>query len=123
MRRQPVIVPAYEPVIISAIEAKCQETGVSLLAVNMVSDHVHLAASIPPSVSISKWIGSVKGVTARAVNTSFERDTRFHWQGGYGVMSFGETALGKVKTYIANQKQHHANGELNSYLENVGDDE
>jgi putative transposase len=89
----------------------------------MVSDHVHIAASVPPSISLSKWIGSVKGVTARAINTHFERDTRFHWQAGYGVMSFGETALGKVTAYIANQKQHHANGDVNRYLENIGDDD
>ena len=121
--RQPVIIPAYEPIIVGAIEAKCEEMDVSLLTVNMVSDHIHVAASIPPSISISKWVGIVKGVTARAINTSFERDTRFHWQAGYGVMSFGETALDKVKEYIVNQKQHHAKGDVNRYLENVGDDD
>jgi len=120
--REPTIIPAYEPVIFSAIEEKCKEASVSLLAVNMVSDHVHIAAAIPPSVSVSKWVGSIKGASARAINTSFERDTRFHWQEGYGVMSFGETALDKVKGYITNQKQRHASGDTNSYLENIGDD-
>jgi putative transposase len=121
--RQPIIIPAYEKVIVAAIEEKCKEQGVALLAANMVSDHVHIGVAIPPSMSVAKFVGSVKGAAARAINTSFERDTKFHWQGGYGVMSFGETALDKVKEYIANQKQRHANSDLNSYLENVGDED
>ncbi len=121
--RQPIIIPAYEQVIFAAIEEKCKELGVSMLAINAANDHVHMAVSIPPRMSVAKLVGSVKGAAARAINTGFERDTKFHWQGGYGVMSFGETALDKVNEYIANQKQRHAKGDLNSYLENIGDED
>jgi putative transposase len=120
--RQPLIIPAYESVIFAAITDKAAEYDSPLLALNAVSDHIHIAVSIPPSVSIAKWVGGIKGATARAINTSFQQDTRFHWQSGYGVMSFGETALNKVKEYIASQKQRHANNDLNHYLENIGED-
>jgi hypothetical protein len=36
-------------------------------------------------------------------------------------MSFGEKALEQVKEYIASQKQRHASGDLNSYLERSDD--
>jgi putative transposase len=121
--REPVIKAPYEQIIFSAIREKCEEFGSDLLAVNTVSDHLHLAVSIPPSVSVSKWVGSVKGATARAINTSLQLDSRFHWQGGYGVMSFGEKVLPQVKGYIANQKQHHADGTINAHMEQIGDEE
>ena len=94
-----------------------------LVIVNSVPDHLHLAVSIPPSVSVAKWVGSIKGATARAINSSIESDPRFHWQGGYGVMSFGEKVLPQVKAYIANQKQHHAEGTINAYMEQIGDED
>ncbi len=121
--REPIITPAYEQIIFAAIQEKCAEFESPLLAVNAVSDHIHVAACIPPSIAVSKWVGSIKGSTARAVNISLELPTRFHWQGSYGVMSFGEKVLPQVKSYIANQKQHHAQGTVNPHLEQIGDEE
>ena len=31
----------------------------------------------------------------------------FHWQAGYGAFSVSQSNAGDVKTYIANQEQHH----------------
>ncbi len=117
--RQPMIISTYEPVIFAAIREQSQQLACSVLAINGVSDHIHVAVTIPPSLAVAKWVGSVKGASARAVNMGFNRDERFHWQEGYGVMSFGETALEIVKTYIDGQKERHANGELNTYLERI----
>lgn len=114
--REPIITSAYEQIIFAAIQDKCAEFESPLLAVNAVADHIHVAVCIPPSVAVSKWVGS-------AVNTSFELPTRFHWQGSYGVMSFGEKVLPQVKSYIENQKQHHAAGTVNQHLEQIGDEE
>lgn len=120
--RQPTITPAYEQLIFATIQEKCSEYQSPLLAVNTVPDHLHLAVCIPPSIAISKWIGRVKGATARAINTSFEPDTWFHWQEGYGIMSFGEKVLPQVKAYIDNHKPHHATGTVNPHLETTGDE-
>jgi putative transposase len=120
--RQPVILPMYEPIIQTAIQEKSAELKSHLIELNMVSDHIHIAVSIPPSLAIAKWVGSVKGASARAVNTTLEPDNRFHWQESYGVMSFGEKALPQVREYSANPKMRHASGDLNSYLENVGEE-
>ncbi|MBI5670340.1 MAG: IS200/IS605 family transposase [Chloroflexi bacterium] len=120
--RQPCITPAYEAVIQAAIHDKSLEYRCSIMAINMVTDHIHVAVSIPPGVAVSKWVGGVKGASARAINTGFEREERFHWQAGYGVMSFGEKNLLMVQDYIASQKEHHSTGSVNSYLECVEDD-
>ena len=39
------------------------------------------------------------------------------WQRGYGVVSFGRRNIEWILDYIANQQQHHANGEVQSRLE------
>jgi putative transposase len=119
--RQPTILPAFEQVITAVIQQKSLDLKCTILAINMVSDHIHVAVRIPPSLSIATWVGHAKGVSARSINTDFQQPERFHWQEGYGVMTFGEKALEQVKEYIANQKQRHASRDLNRYLERSDD--
>lgn len=115
--RQPVIVPAWEPIIFAAIKEKAAELRSDILAINAAFDHIHVAAAIPPAKAVGDWVGKVKGVSSHAVNTSFELDEPFRWQEGYGVMTFGEKRLAQVTAYIATQKERHENHDLNSYLE------
>ncbi|MBZ0299467.1 MAG: IS200/IS605 family transposase [Anaerolineae bacterium] len=119
--REPAILPPYEPVIFEAIKQKAQELKCAVLAVNGVDDHVHVAITIAPAVAVATCVGSLKGASSRAVNTNFERERRFHWQEGYGVLSFGEKALAAVIDYVERQKEHHARQALNRHLERVDD--
>ncbi len=119
--REPAIIPAYEQVIFAAIKQKSTELGCRILAINGVSDHIHVAASIKPSLAVSMYVGSIKGASSRAINIGFEREVRFHWQESYSVLTFGEKALRFVQEYVANQKIHHANSSTNAYLEHIED--
>lgn len=42
----------------------------------------------------------------------------FSWQEEYGVFSFGEKNLSRIVHYIQNQKQHHAENTIQTYMEN-----
>lgn len=117
--REAVILPAFEVVIYEAICEKAQAMKCTVLAVNGVSDHVHVAIAIAPHIAVSTCIGNLKGASSRAVNSSFDRELRFHWQDGYGAMTFGEKALPDVIEYIRHQKERHTRQELNWYLERV----
>ena len=119
--RQAVISLAIEPVLFVTVEEKSVELGCSLLAINAVADHVHVAVCIPPALSVAKWVGGVKGASSRVINTSFDADARFQWQEGYSVLSFGEKRLAQVKQYIASQKERHQVNDLNDYLERIDD--
>ena len=121
--REPTILPAYEPVILEAIRQKAAELKCAVLAINGDQDHVLVALAIPPNQAVATCIGSLKGASSRAVNTGFERAERFHWQEGYGVLTFGERALPEIIAYVNKQKEHHANRELNGYLERIGDED
>ena len=115
--RETIMIPPFEEMIYAAVEQKSAELGAKILAINGAYDHVHVAVTIPPRMAVAKWVGVVKGASSRAINTGFEFDTRFRWQKGYGVMSFGERALTFVCWYIANQKERHDEGDVNSHLE------
>lgn len=46
------------------IKRLCKYKGVEILEGHMMSDHVHLLLSIPPKVSVSSFMGYLKGKSA-----------------------------------------------------------
>ncbi|MFN2516115.1 MAG: transposase [Pyrinomonadaceae bacterium] len=73
----------------------------------------HLAATIPPSLLISEWIGRLKGGSSFYINHEIANRKVLDWQKGYGVVSFGTKDLQWVIEYVKNQKEHHAQGTTN----------
>ena len=78
--RQPLLTPALEAVIYSAIERKCQELDCELLGAGGALDHIHIALAIPPSHNVAHVVGQIKGASSRQVNQSFDMIERFELQ-------------------------------------------
>ena len=89
------------------------------MAINGTADHIHIAITIPPSQLVSHVVGQLKAFSSFVMNKSLTEDDRFEWQGGHGVLTFGEKVLPKLLAYIANQKAHHQNNEIWDYLETL----
>jgi putative transposase len=117
--RAPLITPQHERVIYETVRNVSEELGSMVIAINGVADHVHVAATIPPSVAVSEWFKRCKGASSYAVNQSFAKDEPFRWQGGFGALTFGQQRLAMVVRYIENQKEHHATGKLRNFLERL----
>jgi len=117
--RLPLISPDVEKLLFKVIRHKCDVLRCTVLALNGVSDHVHLAVNIPPTIAPSKFVADIKGTTSRRINTSFIGNEPFRWQRGYSIHTFGERALDPIVQYIENQKFHHHQGTLNNYLEQL----
>jgi putative transposase len=73
------------------------------------SDHVHLCLSIPPKLSISDFMGYLKGKSAFMI---FDRHpemgskfNRHFWARGYYVSTIGNINEESIKTYIKNQQE------------------
>jgi putative transposase len=96
------------------IQFLCDELGWIPHATGFMPDHMHLAISVPPSISISDCAQKLKGGSSRHVNLSLPSSDlfRFGWQSEYGVLSFGERSLETIASYVQNQATHHANGDL-----------
>ena len=106
-KRLPLILDNLEQQLHHALEAKACELGGTVYAIGGIEDHVHLAVSVPPSISLSNFIGQVKGNSAHLVNYKLCPPYHFEWQEGFGVVSFGPKQLGVVIDYIHNQRVHH----------------
>ncbi len=113
----PLITPRIEHDVHSKLKERCEKSkGVWLHAVNGTENHIHIAVSIEPTVTISTFVGELKGGSAYELNKA-EHMKRIQWQRGFGVVSFGKRNLPWVIRYIANQKEHHARGTQSERLE------
>jgi len=106
--REPMITPDIEANLTGYLVKKATSMGATVCAVNGVEDHIHIVASVPPTIALSDFIGQVKGATSYHINHLPGRDEMtFSWQRGYGVLSFGAKQLDWVAEYVRNQKEHH----------------
>lgn len=116
----PLIKGDFEQAVYQFVCRRCTRArGVHLHGIGGTENHLHLALSIEPFVSISDLVGELKGASAREVNKqrSFKA---LHWQRGFGVVSFGRKNLQFVLKYIEDQKEHHAKGTTRDRLERTG---
>ncbi len=79
-----------------------------LLASNGTENHIHLLISLGKTIALSELVGDIKRDSSKWIKTFSEHYQNFQWQDGYGAFSVGYTQIADVKTYIANQKIHHA---------------
>lgn len=90
--------------------------GVVLHGIGGTDDHVHVALSIEPQVTISDLVQELKGFSSFETNRRSGQKT-LEWQRGYGVVSFGKAHLPWVLDYIAHQREHHGCGKVAPRLE------
>ena len=77
-----------------------------LLKIGGMTDHVHILAKFPPSISVSDMMRKIKSNSSKSTNTK-QLGKRFQWQRGYAAFSVSESAVEQVSNYIANQAKHH----------------
>ena len=118
--REPLITPDIEEELHSYLTGKATSLGAIVYAVNGTEDHVHVAASVPPKVALSDFIGQIKGSASHHINHLPGRDgPLLDWQRGYGVLSFERKHLDQVADYVRRQKEHHRSGTTVAALERV----
>ena len=82
--------------------------GHKLIAINGMSDHIHLLIGVRPNQSISELMKLVKTNSSKWINENRFVNGRFEWQEGYGAFSYGKSQVNDVVIYINNQQQHHS---------------
>ena len=85
----------------------CEWKGVEILEGEVCPDHVHLLLSIPPKMSVSSFMGYLKGKSSLMMyqkygNLKFAYRNREFWCKGYYVDTVGKNTKA-IKEYIANQ--------------------
>ncbi len=117
----PLLTRTIEPLAHRSLRKRIAETsGAIVRGIGGTETHVHVAVTIPPTLTISDWIGQLKGGTSHDVNQQSGRNHKvLEWQVGYGVVSFGTGDLTWVKAYIRNQRNHHTNRSTHQRLERI----
>ena len=85
----------------------CEWKGVTIIEGEICPDHVHLLLSIPPKMSVSSFMGYLKGKSSLMIfqkygNMKFAYRNREFWCKGYYVDTVGKDTAA-IKNYIANQ--------------------
>ena len=76
----------------------------------MMPDHVHLQVSIPPKLSVSSFVGYLKGKSALMIfdkhaNLKYKFSNRHFWAEGYYVSTVGLNEA-TIRKYIEEQDKH-----------------
>lgn len=79
-----------------------------LIAINGVSDHIHILLGIKPSIALSELVQDIKANSSRFINQKRFVRGKFNWQEGFGAFSYSRSQLDRVIRYIENQEKHHA---------------
>ena len=78
-----------------------------LLAINGMTDHIHIFIGMRPTQSISDLMQDIKRSSSKWINEKQFLNRKFEWQEGYGAFSYSKSHVNSVINYIKNQEEHH----------------
>lgn len=107
--RRKVIYGKIREDICEILSSLCKRKGVEIIEAEWYPDHIHMFVRIPPSMSVSSFMGYLKGKSAlmifeRHANLKYRYGNRHFWCRGYYVDTVGKNAK-KIEEYIRNQLQ------------------
>ena len=85
----------------------CEEKKVEIIEAETCIDHVHMLVSMPPHLSVSQFMGFLKGKSTlmifdRHANLKYKYGSRHFWCRGYYVDTVGKNTA-KIRNYIQEQ--------------------
>ena len=88
----------------------CSYKGVEIIEGHIMPDHIHMLVSIPPKMSVSSFMGYLKGKSAlmifdRHANLKYKFGNRHFWSEGYYVSTVGLNEA-TIKKYIQDQEKY-----------------
>ena len=87
----------------------CEQKKVEILEAEACPDHIHMLVCVPPHLSISQFMGFLKGKSTlmifdRHANLKYKYGSRHFWCRGYFVDTVGRNKTA-MQEYIKNQMQ------------------
>jgi len=86
----------------------CKSNDVEIIKGHVSRDHVHIFVSVPPHISVSQLVKSIKGKTSRKMMMEYKELSRAFWgrhmwARGYFVASSGNVTDEVIIKYIEQQ--------------------
>jgi REP element-mobilizing transposase RayT len=85
----------------------CNNLECSPLIIGGFRNHVHILCKLSRKIALMKLIEELKSHSSKWVKNRCGGYKNFYWQKGYGGFSVNPKQVDVVKSYIANQKEHH----------------
>ena len=87
----------------------CKYKGVEIIEGAVCADHVHICVSIPPKISVSNFMGYLKGKSTLMIYDRHpEQQSKWNkafWARGYYVSTIGNVTEDAIKKYIQEQSE------------------
>ena len=108
--RRKVIYNQYRNSLREILRRLCEYKGVKIIEGGLMADHVHMLVLIPPKISVSSFMGYLKGKSAlmmfdKHANLKYKFGNRHFWSEGYYVSRVGLNEA-TVRKYIREQELH-----------------
>ena len=99
----------------------CEWKGVKIVEAEVCPDHIHMLVEIPPKISVSTFMGYLKGKSSTMLYEQFgelkyKYRNREFWCKGYYVDTVGKNES-RIAEYIANQLKADMMGEQLTFSE------
>ena len=103
--RKPVLAGSISEKLSELIESICDSNGWVVISKEIQPNHIHLFATIPPSISIATAVKKLKGITARKLFVEFPQLKKSLWNGSlwspsYYVGTAGNVSAQTIQRYI-----------------------
>ena len=107
--RRKIIFAQLRDSIKEILQSLCKYKGVEILEGHLMPDHIHMLVSIPPKISVSSFMGYLKGKSTlmiydRHPELQSKWDKAF-WARGYYVETIGNITDEAVQKYIKEQAE------------------
>jgi putative transposase len=103
--RAPLITNELHPRLHAYLGGTVRGLGGLPIEINGVNDHVHLLVKLPPTISVSEFIGKLKSSSSAWARG--ETRGRFGWQSRFAAFTVSESQVERVRRYILSQEEHH----------------
>ena len=105
--RRKILLQEYRVEMGKILRELCDWKGIKIIEAEICPDHVHMFVEIPPKMSVSSFMGYLKGKSSvifheRHGNLKFKYGNRSFWCRGYYVDTVGKNAK-RIAEYIQNQ--------------------
>ena len=105
------------------IRKLCAQKGVNILEATACPDHIHIVVEIPPKLSVSSFMGYLKGKSSlmvfdRHANLKYKFGNRHFWCRGYYVDTVGRNEK-QIREYVKNQLQNDIAADQISLMEYI----
>jgi len=115
--REAMILPEFRDTLYKYVFGIITGKRQKSLAINGVSDHIHIFFGMSPTLYIPEFVKVVKTESSNFINEKKFLKTKFQWQEGYGIFAHSRSDRSQVIQYILNQEKHHSKQTFrNEYL-------